>query len=215
METLTKTRFYGPYEEYGYRNFLGVRHDYVAQTGKVKVALGEYHAILTDIQYRAWNDYVRAIIFKQARPNEKRYYELLELDPSPIRKPTLLEFFKDTNPGEGCRLLRFDPERMEYREINSAPQAIPSKPWVHLDSRQSPHDFRGEVSHNLRTNTHFIRVMTYIIETTPEGVGLWERYVLNWFEQNRGKRFVLLPDAQEWREILPDLIKQRTKVSVK
>lgn len=215
MLTHARTRFYGPYEDYGYKNFMGVRYDLLSRPGYVRVALGEYHAILNEIGFSAWENYVRTTIFKQAHPNEKRFYELLDREPSPIHKPTLPEFWKHSNPGEGCKLLRWDPSHLEYVEVGTKTQTIPASPWVHLSDRQPSYIFRGEVTHRPRTDTYIVRVSEYQIETTHDGLSAWDRYVADWYEANRGHRYVPLPNPTEWQAKLPAPIKAQTLVKLK
>lgn len=215
MLTHARARFYGPYEDYGYRNFMGVRYDVLNRPGTIRVALGEYHAILSEIGFSAWENYVRTTIYKQAYPNEKRFYELLDREPSPIHKPTLVEFFQQNNPGEGCKLLRWDPLHLEYIEVGTKPKSIPATPWVHLTDMLPSYIFLGEVSHTPRTDTYIVRVSEYLIETSYEGLGSWEKYIADWYEANRGHRYVPLPNPEEWQAKLPAPIKAQTRVKMK
>jgi hypothetical protein len=215
MITHARARYYGPYEDYGWRQHLGDVCQVLTRPGITRVTKSDQRADLTATAYRAWEDYAREMIVRQARPNERLYFQALEHTPEKVKLPTLRAFWATLRDKEGSSFYLFDTQRGEWMDVDKNPIPIPLGLWTHLTGAVDPSVYRGDVSTIHHTQAAIIRLAEHIIHTTQDGLAAWERYVSEWARTNRGKRYVSLPDPHVWHKAAPPEIKKSTKVTDK
>jgi hypothetical protein len=198
-----KTKWHPPVDHSEvFKMFTGNVRDSFDKTMKA-VTLSGYQAHMTTQAFMDWEQYCQRFIHTDYKANPRIWWETFTNCHDRIRKPDLLTWWK-MQKREACKLFRLDAERGWIDVTNGEPELKPiPENYVHLTGRDLEHtQFMGSVTELLTPKDGKKWLVNYYGHTmrlTDPQLTDWEIFVKNWFDANKGKKFVDLPETKNFK----------------